>query len=184
MTDESKIGKALEQVQMAMKAQEEECGFIEIDIEFLETIEKVLLLFSGTSDNQISLRLIEKGIDELVKVAHRNSSNAGWWNCPITGEDLLSNPTYAPYVLAAKQMLTVSEVSEAMEGIRTDAMDDKMPHRSMEECEFADVLIRAGDYAGKREMKLGKTVVEKIAVNLSRPDHQISNRRKLGGKKF
>ena len=40
-----------------------------------------------------------------------------------------------------------SEVSEATEGVLTDAMDDKLPHYSMDAVEMADTRIRIIDYA-------------------------------------
>lgn len=124
------------------------------------------------------------GINQLIETAHTASANAGWWNDPETGEDLLSNPTYAKYVLATKMMLMVSETSEAMEGIRQNSMDDKLPHLTMEVCELADIMIRVADYAGKRNLDLAGAIVEKMKFNLTRPDHQITNRRKAGGKAF
>lgn len=45
-------------------------------------------------------------------------------------------------------MLTISEISEAMEGERKSLMDDKLPHRKMAEVELADAIIRIGDYSG------------------------------------
>lgn len=45
-------------------------------------------------------------------------------------------------------MLTVTEVSEACEGIRKNLMDDHLPHRKMVEVELADTMIRILDYAG------------------------------------
>ena len=128
--------------------------------------------------------LILVGVEALVEIAHNNSAKAGWWNCPETGEDLLSNSSYAPYVLATKMMLMVSETAEAMEGIRQDQMDDKLPQYTMEGCELADIMIRVADYAGKRGIPLGEIIVEKMKFNAVRPDHQTTNRRKPGGKKF
>lgn len=40
-----------------------------------------------------------------------------------------------------------SEVSEATEGALTNAMDDKLPHRRMDEVEMGDTYIRVLDYA-------------------------------------
>lgn len=133
------------------------------------------------NNNQL---IIQSGIAALCDVAHTNSSNAGWWNCPVTGEDLLSNPSYAPYVLATKMMLIVSETAEAMEGLRKDLPDDKLPQYSMEGCEIADIIIRCADYAKKRDIPLGEICVAKMNFNVTRPDHQMDNRRKPGGKKF
>lgn len=127
---------------------------------------------------------IKTGINALQQVAHANSSKAGWWKHP-DGQDLLeADPRYAPYVLATKMMLMVSETAEAMEGIRKDAMDDKLPHRTMEECEIADIIIRALDYAGKRKLDIAGAILEKMDFNTTRPDHNMDNRRKPGGKKF
>ncbi len=40
-----------------------------------------------------------------------------------------------------------SEISEAVEGVLTGAMDDHLPDRKMEEVEMADAAIRICDYA-------------------------------------
>jgi NTP pyrophosphatase (non-canonical NTP hydrolase) len=69
----------------------------------------------------------------------------------------------------ARIALIHSELSEAVEGIRKDAMDDKLPHRKMEEVELADVLIRMEDYAGFYDLDLGGAREDKEAVNLNRP---------------
>lgn len=45
-------------------------------------------------------------------------------------------------------MLVVSEIAEAMEGLRKDLMDDHLPHRKAVEVELADAVIRLFDYAG------------------------------------
>jgi hypothetical protein len=44
-------------------------------------------------------------------------------------------------------MLMVTELAEAVEGIRKNLQDDKIPERRMEEVEMADVFIRALDFA-------------------------------------
>lgn len=51
-------------------------------------------------------------------------------------------------------MLVVTELSEAVEGIRKNLMDDKLPHRRMEEVEMADAYIRLMDYAGGFNLEL------------------------------
>jgi len=45
-------------------------------------------------------------------------------------------------------MLVVTELAEAVEGMRKGLMDDKLPHRKMEEVEVADAYIRIMDLAG------------------------------------
>jgi hypothetical protein len=69
----------------------------------------------------------------------------------------------------ARIALIHSELSEAVEGIRKDAMDDKLPHRKMEEVELADALIRMEDYVGFYDLDLGGARDEKEAYNFSRP---------------
>lgn len=68
----------------------------------------------------------------------------------------------------ARIALIHSELSEMVEGIRKDAMDDKLPHRKQEEVELADTLIRMEDYAGTYSLDLGGAREEKEAYNLSR----------------
>lgn len=68
----------------------------------------------------------------------------------------------------ARIALIHSELSEMVEGIRKDAMDDKLPHRKQEEVELADTLIRMEDYAGTYGLDLGSAREEKEAYNLSR----------------
>lgn len=69
----------------------------------------------------------------------------------------------------ARIALIHSELSEAVEGIRKDANDDKITNRKADEVELADALIRIGDYAGCYGMDLGGATVEKLIYNRSRP---------------
>ena len=77
-----------------------------------------------------------------------------------------------------------SELSECLEAIRKDLPDDKLPHRSGEEVELADLLIRVFDYAGAHGLDLEGAYQEKRAYNAQRADHKLSERAKQGGKKF
>lgn len=77
-----------------------------------------------------------------------------------------------------------SELSEMLEGVRKGLMDDKLPHRKMEEVELADVVIRVLDYAGYRGLDLGGAVREKLEYNKTRQDHTREARSAAGGKKF
>lgn len=54
-------------------------------------------------------------------------------------------------------MLVITELAEAVEGIRKNLMDDHLPHRKMEEVEMADAKIRLLDFAAGFKIKLGKT---------------------------
>lgn len=122
-------------------------------------------------------------INDLVAYFHGKSTAAGWWKDPVTGEPLASLP-YHNYVVATKLMLCVSELSEAMEGLRKNLMDDKLPHRKMAEVELGDALIRICDLAGELGYDLGGATMEKDAYNAVRPDHKVGARLVAGGKAY
>jgi NTP pyrophosphatase (non-canonical NTP hydrolase) len=105
---------------------------------------------------------------------------AGWWKTVKTGEPVIANP----YAFSNKLMLTVSELSEAMEGDRKGLMDDKLPHRPMREVELADAVIRIFDMAGGFDLDLAGAIAEKLAFNAQRPDHKIAHRQADGGKTY
>ncbi len=115
-------------------------------------------------------------INDLVNVCHGDSVKNGWHTDLKTGKPIQRNKLE---LLA----LVHSEVSEAVEGIRKNLMDDKLPHRKMEEVELADAIIRIFDYAGLYKLDLGGAIVEKIEYNRIREDHKIKNRLKENGKK-
>jgi NTP pyrophosphatase (non-canonical NTP hydrolase) len=124
-----------------------------------------------------------KDLNSYAKECHDASASNGWWNCPHTGEDLLSNPSYAPYVIATKIALIHSETSEMLEGHRRTAKDDKLTHRDAAEVEAVDVLIRIFDLAGKMGWDLQGAYNEKMVFNDNRPDHKVAQR-KAGGKLY
>ena len=55
-----------------------------------------------------------------------------------------------------------SELSEMLEGIRKDKMDDHLPHLQSEVVEAADVLIRLLDYCAGFKLDIGDTMVQKL----------------------
>ena len=132
---------------------------------------------NAANDNQPNRA---EAINEMVRYFHDKSTKAGWWVDTTTGEDLKKNP----FVIATKLMLCVSELSEAMEGLRKDLMDDKLPHRKMAEVELGDALIRVFDLAGALGYDLGGATVEKDAFNSVRADHKPGNRLLAGGKAY
>lgn len=113
----------------------------------------------------------QDGINHLVSTVHQCNIKAGWWNGHADVE------TYA-----AKIALIHSEVSEMLEGLRKGESDKHLPHRSAEEVECADILIRLLDYAGARKLNLGAATAEKFLYNQDRADHKRENREKPGGK--
>ena len=156
-------------------------------------------------------------LTELQTACHNASHAAGWWHHPdtglpyIPGDDCVDGKSwdalhaykrsliihYWPFVLATKIALIHSEVSEGLEGLRKNLMDDKLVHRSALETEMADSLIRSFDIGGaveraralgvvevKAPFDLHAAVGEKMSFNAVRPDHKVAARRAAGGKAF
>lgn len=128
-----------------------------------DRLEKNMLFYTTDAEN----------LNQMTGRVHRSNVDAGWWKDR-------ENPLIVPTKLA----LIHSEVSEAMEGHRKDAMDDKLPHRTMLECELADIIIRVLDLAGYMDIRLGDVVKEKSDYNAIRADHKPEERAKKGGKKY
>lgn len=116
---------------------------------------------------------LKECVDKLVSEAHGAAAKAGWWDRDKTWETV-------PRCL----MLIVSEIAEAMEGDRTNLMDDKLPHRKMLEVELADAMIRIADLAGAYNLDLGGAIVEKMEFNSKREEHKKENREADGGKSY
>lgn len=95
--------------------------------------------------------------------AHWDSVRAGWYSDPKTGEPI-------PRDRGEMFCLMHSEVSEAMEGVRKNLMDDKLPHRKMVEVELADVLIRIADYADYVQNS-----VQILDSAMLMRDHEVTN---------
>lgn len=125
--------------------------------------------------------IINEGVKDEVnymsELCHGVAKEQGWWTNLETGEPLERNK-------GELLCLIHSEVSEVMEGVRKNLMDEKLPHRSAEEVEMADVLIRIFDYAGAYNLDLGGALIEKLIYNTKRADHKVENRQGDNGKKF
>ncbi len=130
------------------------------------------------SDAELQAQLCN-GINLAKIFCHGLSHEAGWWSTP-NGELIDARD---PTIALSKIALMHSELSEAVEGIRTDSMDDHLPSRKMVEVELAGSMIRILDLAGAMELDVAGAFVEKLLYNVTREDHKIENRAKEGGKK-
>lgn len=117
-------------------------------------------------------------LNEMAKEIHDYNRSVGWW----TDEDSSLPPKQKITLIASKLALVHSEVSESLEGLRKNLMDDHLPHRHMFEVELADTIIRILDIAEFCKLDLGGALSEKVTYNQVRPDHKLENRAKDGGK--
>jgi NTP pyrophosphatase (non-canonical NTP hydrolase) len=116
---------------------------------------------------------------DLTEICHGAAKRRGWWN-PDDPRTSKANPLH----FSNKLCLIHSEVSEAMEGDRKNAMDDKLPHRPAREVELADAVIRIFDLAGGYGLDLAGAIEEKLAYNAKRADHKPEVRAAEGGKTY
>lgn len=89
-------------------------------------------------------------LNTLAKRIHK--LNHQWWHHIDTGKPIERNK-------GELLMLAVTELAEAVEGIRKNLMDDKLPHRKMEEVEMADAKIRLLDFAAGFKIKLTSPIL-------------------------
>jgi hypothetical protein len=129
-------------------------------------------------------KLIETFGNSLTQSLHGLSKDCGWWTDLDNGQRFTNTHPRVDELIVHKLLKIHTEISEACEGHCCSKMDDKLPHRTMLECELADAAIRIFDLAGFLGFDLGTTIVEKSKFNASRPDHTLEERRKKGGKKY
>lgn len=127
----------------------------------------------------IDLQMDIEGGAHLQFLCHELAARSGWWK-----EYDEMPEQYRKHFIGAKMALVHSEVSETVEGQRKGLMDSHLPHRSAEEVEMADTIIRLLDIAGKRKLDVFGAIIEKLAYNQTRSDHRPENRAAEGGKGF
>lgn len=116
-------------------------------------------------------------LTNLSIACHAAAVASGWWHDKKTGELLDRN-------VGELLCLVHSEISEAMEADRKNAMDDHLPNRKGFEVELADALIRIFDLAGASGIDLAGAFAEKLSYNMRRKDHSIEARNAEGGKAY
>lgn len=115
---------------------------------------------------------ITNALDLLAKDINDWAVRKGFWTRPTDGlrNDLF--PEDEAYLTNAekgqKLMLVVSELGEAVEGVRKPGPSDKIPLFTQEEEEIADAVIRLLDYVGRYRLRLAEAVEAKMAVNEGR----------------
>lgn len=123
-------------------------------------------------------RVIADGINTLAHTIYGDNVSVGWWD----DSDRHGGTVSDKYMVPTKIALAHSELSEALEGNRKGLRDDHLPHRDMEEVEYADTIIRILDICGHKGYDIGGAVMEKLAYNATRADHKREARSAPGGK--
>lgn len=100
---------------------------------------------------------IIKAFTDLSTEIHKNNINKGFWEHGSTRNK--------PELL----MLIVSELSEALEALRTDDKSDKLKDFTGLEEELADALIRILDMGAGLKLNLPEAILAKFEYNKSRP---------------
>lgn len=126
-----------------------------------------------------TIMVTESYLAVAVQLCHLLAAKSGWWDA-----EHAADPSAYKWALATKLALVHSEVSEALEGLRKDKMDDHLPHRKSVEVELADAVIRIFDLAGAMNLDLAGAMIEKLAYNQQRADHKKEAREAEGGKAF
>lgn len=116
-------------------------------------------------------------IYDLMNISHAVASARGWWTDKASGQ-LESRSIGELYALMH------SELSEGLEGVRSEIPSTKIPSFTNEEEELADLLHRVFDYAKARNLNLGDAFVAKASYNINREDHSAEARSAAGGKEF
>lgn len=116
-----------------------------------------------------------EAIDRFAEIVHM--MNDQWWRHPKTGRRITRNK-------AEMIALMHSELSEALEAVRKNSMDDKLTQWKGETMEMADTVIRIFDYCAGHGLDVGNAIIAKLQYNYDRADHKPENRLKAGGKRF
>lgn len=117
-------------------------------------------------------------LTHLRDAIHLSNRQAGWWDGVPEG----AYPSL--HHQATCLALIHSEISEALEGIRKNLQDDKLPDRPAAEVELADALIRILDFCGAMNYDIGGALMAKLAYNQTRIDHTPEHRAGPNGKAF
>lgn len=128
-----------------------------------------------------TIMVTESYLAVAVQLCHTLAVKSGWW---AKEAERAGDPDAYKWALATKLALVHSEVSEALEGLRKNKMDDHLTHRKAVEVELADAVIRIFDLAGAMDLDLAGAIFEKLAYNQKRADHKPEAREAAGGKAF
>ena len=115
-----------------------------------------------------------EALQELQEEIHNTACQKGWWDDHEWLLTKLRNSRDATgavdeLYISTKIMLVVTELSEAMEAIRTgNPPDDKLPQFDGITVELADAMIRILDLSARFKMPVAEAMLAKMAYNEGR----------------
>jgi NTP pyrophosphatase (non-canonical NTP hydrolase) len=120
---------------------------------------------------------IADGINILIQEAYNNSSSHGFWDEYIKILAVLDttcpggkySEKFELDTKLSKIALIVSELGEAVEGVRKFKLDEHCVEFTSEEIEMADAVIRIADYCGAFGLRLAQAILAKMEYNATRP---------------
>jgi len=115
-----------------------------------------------TADDDSLLHFVV-AFNDVAETVHDTAVEKGWW------DDNREDGTCIA--------LMHSELSEALEALRNNAVSDKLPEFHGVEEELADTIIRIMDYAEHNNLRVAEALEAKVKYNKNRTY-------KHGGKKF
>lgn len=97
----------------------------------------------------------KESFNKIAESVFDIAKSKGWWDNDRNNGELL--------------MLIVSEIAEAMEGMRHgNPPSDHIPEFSAAEEELADAIIRIMDFASARKLRIADAIIAKMEFNRGR----------------
>lgn len=114
-------------------------------------------------------------IEALVERAHTNSAMKGFWN-EFTSAENAGDESKLRALINEKLLLVVSEITEAMEELRSGHKPEEIYTGDAGKpegfgVEVADALIRLFDLVGGLEIPIGDIVLQKMGYNSESRGH-------------
>lgn len=121
--------------------------------------------------------ILVTSINALAGQINRWANAKGFWTVPQEITDIMNKMSANPKVKAwidnamkaQKLALITTETSEHVEAVRKPDVPSELPGFTSEEEELADQIIRCLDYGAQYKLRIGETILAKMAKNEGRP---------------
>lgn len=126
----------------------------------------------GLSDKDLSVV-----ITRLIQSCHQNAKDHGFWDDEdqlVKEINTIGTESSMDIIIrlfnSEKIALEMSELAERLECLRKDPteVDKHCPDFLNLEIEVADLIIRALDFSGRRNLRIGEAIIAKMKYNADR----------------